>query len=111
LALARPTSLLNRPPSRQLRQARPRPQQSNYNEANTLQENQEHSEEAMHNQTMTTINKNVGDTNYGGNPYRSHRTSWSDRNVTHTFKLYDAIFDVSFPGAAPSPNTVNIVNA
>jgi len=45
-------------------------QQSRYNEANTLQENQEHSEEYMHNQTLTTVNNNVGDTNWnGGNPY------------------------------------------
>jgi hypothetical protein len=45
-------------------------QQSKYNEANTLQENQEHSEEAMHTNTLNTINANVGQTNWnGGNPY------------------------------------------
>jgi hypothetical protein len=45
-------------------------QQANYNEANSLQHNQEATEETMHNDTLTTVNNNVGDTNYnGGNPY------------------------------------------
>jgi hypothetical protein len=45
-------------------------QQSKYNEANTLQHNQEQSQEYMHNQTMNTVNNNVGNTNWnGGNPY------------------------------------------
>ena len=41
-------------------------QQSRYNEANTLQENQEKTEKSMHNSTMNTINNNVGETNWSG---------------------------------------------
>jgi hypothetical protein len=41
-------------------------QQSRYNEANTLQENQEKTEKSMHNSTMNTINNNVGQTNWNG---------------------------------------------
>jgi len=44
-------------------------QQSKYNEANTLQENQEHTEESLHNSTMNTVNNSVGNTDYYGNPY------------------------------------------
>lgn len=47
-------------------------QQQKYNEANTLQENQEKTEKYMQNDRLTTANANVGDTNWnGGNPYSS----------------------------------------
>jgi hypothetical protein len=41
-------------------------QQSRYNEANTLQENQEKTEKQMHNSTMNTINDSYGNTNWNG---------------------------------------------
>jgi len=47
-------------------------QQSKYNEANSLQHNQEETSEYEHTQSMNTINNNVGNTNWnGGNPYSS----------------------------------------
>lgn len=41
-------------------------QQSRYNEANTLQENNEKTEKQMQNNRDTTINNNVGNTNWNG---------------------------------------------
>ena len=41
-------------------------QQSKYNEANSLQHNQEETSEYEHTQSMNTVNNNVGNTNWNG---------------------------------------------